>query len=68
MKILLDVKDNKARFILELLQNLPFVKAEHITPYKAEVMSDLKKSVDEMNLIKKGKLKARSAKTFLDEL
>ena len=68
MKVLLDIKDNKAAFILELLNNFNFVKAEPITPYKAEVLMGLKKAVEEINLIKKGKLKGKLAKDLLDEL
>jgi hypothetical protein len=32
MKVLLDIKDNKAGFVMELLKNLPFVKAKTLTP------------------------------------
>jgi hypothetical protein len=35
---------------------------------KEEILSGLKQAVDEMNLIKKGKLKARDAKDLLNEL
>ena len=35
---------------------------------KEEILSGLKKAVEEMNLVKKGKLKARDAKNLLDEL
>ncbi len=35
MKILLDIKDSKADFVMELLESLSFVKAETISPAKA---------------------------------
>lgn len=35
---------------------------------KEEILSGLKQAVEEMNLIKQGKLKARDAKDLLDEL
>ena len=35
---------------------------------KEEVLQGLKHAVDEMNMVKSGKLKARSAKDLLDEL
>ncbi len=35
---------------------------------KEEVLQDLKQAVDEMNMVKRGELKARSAKDLLDEL
>ena len=68
MKILLDIKDDKAAFMMELLNNFTFVKAEPLTPYKAEVMQGIKQAVEEMKLIKEGKLKATPAKDLLDEL
>jgi len=68
MKIILDVKDSKADFMAELLKNLPFVKTETITPAKAKLFKELKEAVDNMTLVKKGKLKGRPAKELLNEL
>ena len=68
MKVLLDIKDNKAAFTMELLQNLPFVKAKFLSTYKAKVFEDLKQAVDEVNLIRDGKLTGVSAKELLNDL
>lgn len=68
MKVLLDIKDDKAAFILELLNNFKFVKTTTITPYKAEVFEGLKEAVDEVNQIKAGKKKAQPLSEFLSEL
>jgi hypothetical protein len=68
MKVLLDIKDSKAQFILELLNNFSFVKTKPLTPYKADVLEGLKEAVEELNLIKQGKLKGISAKDLLNEL
>jgi hypothetical protein len=68
MKVLLDIKDSKAAFVMELLKNLPFVKAKPLTPSKAQVLEELKEAVENMALVKEGKLKARPAKALLDEL
>ena len=68
MRVLLDIKDNKAGFIIELLNNFPFVKSTTLTPSKAQVLEELKEAVDNMNLVKQGKLKARPAKELLNEL
>jgi hypothetical protein len=68
MKVLLDIKDSKAQFILELLINFSFVKTKPLTPYKADVLEGLKEAVEELNLIKQGKLKGISAKDLLNEL
>ncbi len=68
MKILLDIKDSKAEFILELLKNFSFVKAKPLTPHKAQVLEGIKEAVEEIKLIKAGKLKAKPLNQFLDEL
>jgi hypothetical protein len=68
MKLLLEIEDEKADFILELLKNFKFVKAKTISPYKAEVLSNLKQSIEEYNQVKEGKTKLISAKELLDEL
>lgn len=68
MKLLLDIKDNKALFILELLKNFSFVKAKTLTPAKAQLLDEIKEAVDELNLVKAGKKKARNAEDFLREL
>lgn len=68
MKLLLDIKDNKADFILELLKNFSFVKTETISPQKAQFLKELKGSVEEVQLAKQGKIKLQSARDFLNEL
>jgi hypothetical protein len=68
MRVLLDIKDNKAQFVLELLKNFPFVKTETITSSKAEILKGIKEAAEEMKLIKAGKLKARNAEDLLNEL
>ena len=68
MKVLLDMEDSKVPFVLELLKNLPFVKAKKLSPYKAKVLEDIREAVEEMNLIKAGKLEARDAEELFREL
>ncbi len=68
MKVLLDIKDNKAEFVMELLKNFSFVKAKPLTSTKADVLEGIKEAVEEMKLIKAGKLKARNAEDLFDEL
>lgn len=68
MRVILDIKDSKAAFVMELLKSLPFVKAKPLTPYKAKVLEDVKVAVEEMKLIKAGKLKARNAEELINEL
>ena len=42
MKLIIDIKVDKVPFFLEMLDNFKFVtKAEQISPYKADVFSNL---------------------------
>ena len=68
MKVLLDIKDSKADFFMELLRSFKFVKAETITPEKARIIKNIKEAVEEMKLIRAGKLKGRPARELLNEL
>jgi hypothetical protein len=68
MKVMLDIKDSKADFVLELLQNLSFVKAEPISHTKAQFLKELRASVREVALAKKGKVKLKTAEELLNEL
>jgi hypothetical protein len=68
MKVLLDIKDEKAAFVMELLSNFSFVKAKPLTDEKAQLMSEIKEAVEEMKLIYEGKKQARNAEDFLNEL
>jgi hypothetical protein len=68
MKVILDVKDNKASFVMELLKSLPFVKAKALSPYKAKVLGDVREAVEQMQAIKEGKLVARDADELFNEL
>ena len=42
MKLLLEIKDEKAPFVLEVLKNFKFVKTKELTSYKAEVLEGIK--------------------------
>jgi len=68
MKVLLDIRDSKALFLMELLNNFSFVKAQPITNEKALLLQELKEAVDTVNLVKAGKMTARCAKDLLNEL
>ena len=68
MKVLLDIKDNKAKFVLELLANLTYVKMHKITPVKAQMIEEFKEAIEELKLVKSGKKKARNGEDLLNEL
>ncbi len=75
MKLVIDVKDNKAELLLEFLRTLTYVKVDHVAandtdaePDKAGILAGVKEAVEEMKLVKAGKLKGRDAMDFLNEL
>ncbi|EKR17404.1 hypothetical protein [Leptospira interrogans] len=75
MKIILDIKDNKAQALIEILKDLAYVKFKIITetieekePTKKEILDGIKQGLKEVELHRQGKLKLKSAKELLDEL
>lgn len=68
MKFVLDVKENKAAALMALLNDLPYVKAKPLTPYRANVLEGIKEAVDEFNLVLAGKKEVRDAEDLLNEL
>lgn len=72
MKLVIDVKDNKAELLLEFLRTLSYVKVKPVpaegSSEKATIIANVKEAVEEMKLVKSGKLKGRDAMEFLNEL
>jgi hypothetical protein len=68
MKVLVDIRDNKADFVMELLNSLSFVKAKPITNEKALLMGEIREAVENVKLAKQGKLKAKPLNELLNEL
>ena len=68
MKILLDIPDNKAASLMDVLRSISYVKAKRLTDTKAQLMQEIRDAVEEMKLIRAGKKKAHNAEDFLNEL
>jgi len=68
MKIVVEVKESKVEFLLELLRSLPFVKNTTVQDEKAAVLESVRTAVDQMKQVKAGKLKGRPVQKLLDEL
>jgi hypothetical protein len=68
MRVLLDIKDNKATHLLEVLKSLPYVKTKTISDEKALLMEEIKEAVENLTLARQGKLKLKSAKDLYNEL
>lgn len=69
MKVLFDIKDNKAQALLEILKVLSSVKFKILTEKeKKEILNGIKQKFKEAKLIRAGKCKAKLMKQLLDEL
>lgn len=68
MKILIDIPDNKAASFLEVIRSISYVKAKQLSDSKAEVLNEVRESIEEYNLVKKGEVKSRPVEDLLDEL
>ena len=68
MKILLDIPDNKAASLMDVLTSISYVKAKPLTDAKALLMEEIREAVEEMKLIRAGKKKANNAEDFLNAL
>lgn len=53
---------------MELLKSFSFVKARPLTEDKAQLIGEIKDAVENLQLVRSGKLKARPAKELLDEI
>jgi hypothetical protein len=68
MKILLDIPDNKASSLMDVLRSISYVKAKILTDAKALLLKEIREGVEEMKLIRAGQKEARDAEDFLNEL
>lgn len=68
MKLLVDVKDSKASFFMELMRSFNFVKAKPLTNEKALLLEEVKEAVVNVKLAKQGKLKAKPLNELGEEI
>jgi hypothetical protein len=68
MKIILDIKENKADFILDWLKQYTFVKIKPVKRPKEKLVKDIEEALEEVKLIESGKKEGKLLKDFLDEL
>jgi hypothetical protein len=68
MQYLLEVDDNKDKFLLEILKHFRFVKTRPLTKTNLQFVKELQQSVEEVNKAKRGKIKLQKAKDLLNEL
>lgn len=68
MKVLLEIQDHKAAFVMELLNSLSFVKATPVDSDKDLLITEIKEAVENVKLAKQGKLKAKPLQELLNDL
>jgi len=69
MKVIVDIQDKQAKFGIEVLRSLSFIKkAKPISDASARLWADLAEAADDVAQHKIGKLKLKTAKELLDEL
>lgn len=68
MKLIIDVKDQKVPFFMELINNLSFVKASPVSKEKALLIAEIEEAVNNVRLVKEGKMEAKSLHELLNEI
>ena len=64
-QLTLNIADSKFKTFLEFIKTLDYVKVEDV---EEKALEELQRSLDQVKLIKEGKLPKQSAKEFLNEL
>jgi len=64
-QIILNIKEEKYDFFMELIDSLDFVEVDNDGDSKEAIINNIKKGLEEVKLVKEGKLKTTSAKEFL---
>lgn len=70
MKIILDIRDNRMPFFMELVKSLDFISVvkEVKDEKKSQFVSELAEAFNDVKLYEQGKKKLKSAKELLNEL
>ena len=68
MKVLLDIPDNKASSLMDVLKSISYVKVQPITDEKSVLKAEIREAVDNLSLARKGKIKLKTARELYNEL
>lgn len=70
MKVILDIRDNRISFFMELVKSLDYISIikEVKDEKKSQFVADLAEAFDDVKLFEQGNKKLKSAKDLLDEL
>jgi hypothetical protein len=70
-QVTLHIPEKKYQLFMEFVKSIDFIKkidVEEQEPNKKQILQGIKQAVEEVNLIKAGKLKGINAKDLLNEL
>ena len=78
-QLVINIPDSEFRFFMKVIKNFPFVEVDEkknklleleakLTPSKRKIWGSIKEGLNEVELIEQGKIKAKPAKEFLNEL
>lgn len=67
-KIHIDVREDKADFVMEMLENFPFVQTKYYSREKARFMEEFAESLRYVKKVEQGKAKPRPVEDLLNEL
>jgi hypothetical protein len=70
MKVILDIKNNRMPFFMELVKSLDYISVvkEVKDESKSQFVADLAEAFNDVKLYEQGKKKLKSAKDLLNEL
>ncbi len=70
MKVILDIRDNRIPFFMELVKSLDYIRVikEVKDEKKSKFVADLAEAFNDVKLYEQGKKKLKSAKDLLNEL
>lgn len=70
MKVILDIRDNRIPFFMELVKSLDYISVvkEIKDENKSQFITDLAEAFNDAKLYEQGKKKLKSAKDLLNEL
>ncbi len=78
-KVVLNIPESEYRFFMKVIKNFPFVEVDEkksrlleleakLSPHKLKEWNSIKEGLKQVELIKQGKIRGRSAEEFLNEL
>ncbi len=68
MQYLLEINNEKDKFVIEVLRHFRFVKTKPLTKANVQFINELQQSIKQVKQAKKGKTKLKNAKDLLNDI